>query len=95
MFLTFHRPCFVYTVRNKIYYNCILALYWGSNLKGATIPLKGSILVPHKYAYFKDRKVMKVHLLGYLMKNKHGTKMYYYYYHGKFVVTAVLLQIPW
>ncbi len=53
-FFTFRRTFFVYTVRNKIYYNCILALYRVSNLKGAK-GCKWSILVPHKYVCFKGR----------------------------------------
>ncbi len=30
-------------------------VYMGSNLKGARIPIKGSVVVPHKYAWFKGR----------------------------------------
>ncbi len=39
----------LFTLSDIKYYNCILALYWGSNLK----PLKGSVLGPYKYACFK------------------------------------------
>ncbi len=52
----------------------MLALYWGSNLKGAPIPQKGSILVLYKYACFKVREDRKVHLWGCLVKNKHVLK---------------------